>query len=383
MLQLILQDVDVNNSSFSHCDHCGKVGKIGETLKFCGGCRAAKYCSTACQRTAWSSHKTACRLQAEARKKVNATSMKGSPASVAEFMGDPSDLCGRQLGRHINALTTKAHSVMAKGDTEGALRLCDEAMAKADFEGGWIYPDTMAAKGLVLCHAGRLDEGIDLLEESLAREHVLLQKPLPLLAAALKGKSRLGLSDTRCGGELDTSTEYNLAKALGIRGRDGDMKRVVNLLEVATRRKPQSTANANMLGNAYRRIARVDDAIGQYLHCLAFDPSCLDAHINLIACYQIQGNLAASAKHAREAVRIDPEVKMSADGVGPPIAALVKRALRGWGCELGAGTPRTLPRRRGVGAILGHRCSSARVSLFFFAFRLSPPPGACPFFLEN
>ena len=152
----------------------------------------------------------------------------------------------------------------------------------------------------------------------------------PASAPFRKGirESRLGLSDTRCGGELDTSTEYNLAKALGIRGRDGDMKRVVNLLEVATRRKPQSTANANMLGNAYRRIARVDDAIGQYLHCLAFDPSCLDAHINLIACYQIQGNLAASAKHAREAVRIDPEVKMSADGVGPPIAALVKSLER-------------------------------------------------------
>ena len=40
------------------CDACGKT--VAE-LKRCSRCRAAAYCSTACQRTAWPRHKDHCR----------------------------------------------------------------------------------------------------------------------------------------------------------------------------------------------------------------------------------------------------------------------------------------------------------------------------------
>ena len=42
------------------CDACGKTFAVAE-LKRCSRCRAAAYCSTACQRTAWPRHKDHCR----------------------------------------------------------------------------------------------------------------------------------------------------------------------------------------------------------------------------------------------------------------------------------------------------------------------------------
>ena len=38
------------------CDRCGR----GDSLRWCGGCRCVLYCSTACQRAAWRTHKRVC-----------------------------------------------------------------------------------------------------------------------------------------------------------------------------------------------------------------------------------------------------------------------------------------------------------------------------------
>ena len=38
------------------CDRCGR----GDSLRWCGGCRCVLYCSTACQRGAWRTHRRVC-----------------------------------------------------------------------------------------------------------------------------------------------------------------------------------------------------------------------------------------------------------------------------------------------------------------------------------
>ena len=44
-----------NNASLS-CEVCGGPGKLR-----CGACKTARYCSAACQKTAWPEHKLVCR----------------------------------------------------------------------------------------------------------------------------------------------------------------------------------------------------------------------------------------------------------------------------------------------------------------------------------
>jgi hypothetical protein len=56
------------------CDGCGATeaqqppadGAAAAKFKRCAACRAALYCSAACQRTAWPAHKAACRAAAAA-----------------------------------------------------------------------------------------------------------------------------------------------------------------------------------------------------------------------------------------------------------------------------------------------------------------------------
>lgn len=45
------------------CDHCRarRQGEGGMRLKHCSGCKIAKYCSDACNRLAWKTHKAALR----------------------------------------------------------------------------------------------------------------------------------------------------------------------------------------------------------------------------------------------------------------------------------------------------------------------------------
>lgn len=56
------------NGPAGRCDACGvERMKHDQKLLFCGGCKQARYCNAACQRSAWASHRTACRATRAAR----------------------------------------------------------------------------------------------------------------------------------------------------------------------------------------------------------------------------------------------------------------------------------------------------------------------------
>jgi hypothetical protein len=47
---------------------CGKCGVTSLTLRACARCRAVRYCSKACQKTAWPKHKSLCKHFQESKK---------------------------------------------------------------------------------------------------------------------------------------------------------------------------------------------------------------------------------------------------------------------------------------------------------------------------
>ncbi len=49
------------------CDGCGGAAAAGARLKTCASCRAARYCSRACQTAAWRAHRRACDAEAFGR----------------------------------------------------------------------------------------------------------------------------------------------------------------------------------------------------------------------------------------------------------------------------------------------------------------------------
>jgi hypothetical protein len=57
-------DASCSTVAASCCAHCGKTASelgAGEKLRKCGGCGVARYCSGACQKSAWSAgHKKEC-----------------------------------------------------------------------------------------------------------------------------------------------------------------------------------------------------------------------------------------------------------------------------------------------------------------------------------
>ena len=57
-------DASCSTVAASYCAHCGKTASelgAGEKLRKCGGCGVARYCSGACQKSAWSAgHKKEC-----------------------------------------------------------------------------------------------------------------------------------------------------------------------------------------------------------------------------------------------------------------------------------------------------------------------------------
>jgi len=63
------------------CSHCGRAGV---PLKLCGGCKAASFCSEACARQAWPSHKAECLAQ-RAQQAAARTSDRISPDMSAQL----------------------------------------------------------------------------------------------------------------------------------------------------------------------------------------------------------------------------------------------------------------------------------------------------------
>ena len=56
------QEMSRDNVDSSACDACG-MRRADEKPLLCGGCRSARYCSKACQRTAWKTHKISCKRE--------------------------------------------------------------------------------------------------------------------------------------------------------------------------------------------------------------------------------------------------------------------------------------------------------------------------------
>ena len=70
----------------SFCDHCGsnEGDAGGGAFKFCSGCREARYCSVACQKTHWKAgHKVKCRGNAGAAAPAPPTAVAAPPASTS------------------------------------------------------------------------------------------------------------------------------------------------------------------------------------------------------------------------------------------------------------------------------------------------------------
>jgi hypothetical protein len=67
------------------CDACGSAPT--ERLKRCGSCRAARYCSAACQRAHWAEHKATCRPSAAAPAGDATSGISGASAAAAAADG--------------------------------------------------------------------------------------------------------------------------------------------------------------------------------------------------------------------------------------------------------------------------------------------------------
>ena len=54
-------------NNMSLCAKCEKGAAAVDRLRWCGGCRAAKYCSVTCARADWPAHKLVCKRMREFR----------------------------------------------------------------------------------------------------------------------------------------------------------------------------------------------------------------------------------------------------------------------------------------------------------------------------
>lgn len=75
--------INMTDDDIQHCNSCGKAETAEQSLLQCQGCRIVRYCSKACQKDAWKTHKKFCKLVG-LYPKVS-TSIRLDPDKVADF----------------------------------------------------------------------------------------------------------------------------------------------------------------------------------------------------------------------------------------------------------------------------------------------------------
>ena len=127
-----------------HCAHCNKA-LTGLPLR-CSQCKSTYYCSSQCQKSAWSSHKDACKAKASTSAGTSQQAGDGASSSTA----------ANEAG---SSATTEAQDSAAPTSIQDALArlLQEQASAKGDSIEGAFEIAVMAFVQVCLCFCWRAD----------------------------------------------------------------------------------------------------------------------------------------------------------------------------------------------------------------------------------